>query len=265
MQSALEVLAWRLQYEESRAAGSLPGLPPVPAQLAEHPDWGRYFQRRVELLVQAAARCRAEAAVWTAEAAPTWAARFAGVDRDLTGELAVWRAVNAVPDTDTRPTGPPRSDLAGWRSQRDLDRKPEKGLLAATPSHNFSAREVADTIDPRLTRDAHWPALERQLDIAHRNGHDIAALIRRAAARSLPDDQPAAALSWRLIDAIATSQSKHEAHPDETASRPSQRGVARPHVDEPKPAQPRPPEIDYARAFGNKPTPGAGIRRQQSG
>ena len=153
---AAAVLAWRLQYDESRAPGPLPGLPPVPTQLAQHPDWGRYFDRRVELLHRDAALCRAEAAAWTADTAPAWAAPF--VERDVVGELAVWRAVNAVPDTDTRPTGPPREDLAGWRSQRDLDQKVEKEVPAATACHNFSARELADTIDPRLAQDPHWPS-----------------------------------------------------------------------------------------------------------
>lgn len=160
---AAAVLAWRLQYDESRAPGPLPGLPPVPTQLAQQPNWGRYFERRIELLGTDADRWQAEAAGWTAETAPAWAVRFVG--RDVVGELAVWRAVNAVPDADTRPTGPPRQDLVGWRSQRDLDRKVEWEVPAATACHNFSAPELADTTGPRLTRDAHWPALERQLEV----------------------------------------------------------------------------------------------------
>jgi hypothetical protein len=82
--------------------------------------------------------------VWTAETAADWAARFAERDRDLTGELAVWRAVNAVPDTDTRPTGPPRMDFAGWRGQHDLDRRTERGVLPTIACHNFSAQALAD-------------------------------------------------------------------------------------------------------------------------
>ena len=35
--------------------------------------------------------------------------------------VAVWRAAHAVPDTDSRPTGPPRDDLHGHRAQHDLD------------------------------------------------------------------------------------------------------------------------------------------------
>lgn len=231
----------------------------MPTQLAQHPEWGRYFDRRVELLRRDAGLCRTEAAAWTAETAPAWAAPF--VEGDVVGELAVWRAVNAVSDTDTRPTGLPREDLAGWRSQRDLDQKVEREVPDAAAGHNFSARELADTIDPQLARDAHWPTLERQLEIAHRDGHDIVGLTHRVTAEPLPDEQPAAALGWRLVDALATSRRKHEVDPDEMPSTPSRHLTRRGHIDERKPASPRPPEMDYARAFGNKPTPGAGIRR----
>jgi hypothetical protein len=47
---AAAVLAWRLQCDESRAPGPLPGPPPVHTQVAQHPDWGHYFDRRVEVL-----------------------------------------------------------------------------------------------------------------------------------------------------------------------------------------------------------------------
>jgi hypothetical protein len=257
------VLSWRLQYEDSRSPGPLPGLPPVPAQLAHHPEWGRYFDRRIELLTRDADLCRAAAAMWTAETAPVWAARFAGHDRDLTGELAVWRAVNAVPDTDTRPTGPPRTDLAGWRSQHNLDRRTERGVFGTTPCHNFSAQALADGIDPRLVGDPHWQALARQLENAHHEGVDITAVARLAASeRPLPDEQPAAALRWRIVDAIAASHTNQDAGPSKTTGVPLQRTASRrTYVREPAPARSRPPDIDYARAFGNKPAPGRGVSR----
>jgi hypothetical protein len=97
------------------------------------------------------------------------------VERDVVGELAVLRAVNSVPDTDSRPTGPPRQDLAGWR-QRDLDQKVESGVPAGPACHNFSARELADTIDPQLTRDEDWPTLKRKLEVAQRDGQFVAGL-----------------------------------------------------------------------------------------
>lgn len=110
----------------------LPGLRPVPTQLAQHPGWGRYFDRRAELLRRDAELCRDDAAAWTGESAPAWAAPF--VERDVVGELAVWRAVNSAPDADTRPTGPRRDDLAGWRSQRDLDQRVEREVRLPRPA-----------------------------------------------------------------------------------------------------------------------------------
>jgi hypothetical protein len=88
--------------------------------LPNTPSGVHYFDRRSELVTRDADRCRAVAAMWTAETAPAWAARFAGHDRDLTGELAVWRTVNAVPDTDTRAVGMqtragrPTHQASGW-------------------------------------------------------------------------------------------------------------------------------------------------------
>lgn len=104
---AAAVLAWRLQSDESRAPGPLPGLPPVPTQLAQHPDWGRYLKHRVELLSRDANLCRTEAAAWTAETAPAWAAPF--VEGDVVGELAVWRAGQRDPrrrQSADRPSAP---------------------------------------------------------------------------------------------------------------------------------------------------------------
>jgi hypothetical protein len=100
---AAAVLAWRLQYEESRSPGPLPGLPPIPAQLAQHPDRGRYFERRIELLARDATRCGADAATRSRDTAPDWVVPLAD-DRELIRDVAVWRAVNAVRDTDARPT-----------------------------------------------------------------------------------------------------------------------------------------------------------------
>jgi hypothetical protein len=201
--------------------------------------------------------------MWTAETAPAWATRFVEHDRDLTGELAVWRAVNAVPDTDARPTGPPRADLAGWRSQHELDRRTERRVFGSSACHNFSAQALADGIDPRLAGDPHWSALARQLENAHHQGVDISALARHAASgRPLPDEQPAAALHWRLVDAIAATRTKQHPDTSKTTGVPLQRTASRrTYVDEPAPARSRPPDIDYARAFGNKPAPGRGVSR----
>jgi hypothetical protein len=103
--------------------------------------------------------------------------------------------------------------------------------------------------------------MARQLEIAHRDGHDVAGLTRRLTVGPLPDEQPAVALRWRLVDALATSRTKDETDPKEMPSTPSGHLAPRGQIDEPKPAQPRPPEIDYARVLGDKSTPGRGVGR----
>src|SRR4249919_2157004 len=58
---------------------------------------------------------------------------------------------------------------------------------------------LATSIDPRLTTDPYWPQLADRLTAAGRAGLDVAALaIAVAADQALPDEQPAAALWWRL-------------------------------------------------------------------
>jgi conjugative relaxase-like TrwC/TraI family protein len=257
---AAAVLAWRLQYEESRSPGPLPGLPPVPAQLAQHPDWGRYFERRIQLLARDAASCGADAATWTRDTAPDWAVPLAA-DRQLIRDVAIWRAASTVRDTDTRPTGPRREDLRGQLAQRDLDQRINRWQIVEPGRRSFSARALADSIDPRLTHDPHWTALARQLDIAHRDGADIAALTRRAVSeRPLPDEQPAAALRWRVVAALSESHDSREIKDSTTTPAPGLSVAGRRHMEEPS-ARPRRPDIDSRRAFGNQPTPGRGVSR----
>ena len=55
------------------ATGPLPWLPSVPRQLAEDDFWGRYFDRRHELIQRHGTAVRAAATRWTAETAPAWA------------------------------------------------------------------------------------------------------------------------------------------------------------------------------------------------
>jgi hypothetical protein len=100
------------------------------------------------------------------------------------------------------------------------------------------------------------------LDIAHRDGADIAALTRRAASeRSLPDEQPAAALRWRIVAALSASQDSREIRDGTTTSAPGLRVAGRRYVEEPTRARPRRPDADFTRAFGNQPAPGRGLRR----
>jgi hypothetical protein len=215
----------------------------------------------MELLARDVYRCRADAATWTCDTAPDWAVSLAE-DRQLTRDVAVWRAASAVRDTDARPTGPRREDLRGHLAQRDLDRRINRWQIVEPGRRSFSARALAESIDPRLTHDPHWTALARKLDIAHRDGADIAALTRRAVSeRPLRDEQPAAALRWRIVAALSESQDSREIKDGRTESAPGLGVAGSRYVEEPTRARPRRPDIDDRRAFGNQPAPGRGVTR----
>lgn len=86
-----------------------------------------------------------------------------------------------------------------------------------------AAARLAETIHPGITADPQWPTLAHQLAAADRAGIDHAELRRIATGRPLPIEQPAAALAYRVIDAIGERP---------TSAQP------------PKPAPPRPYETN---------------------
>ncbi|WP_242611353.1 MobF family relaxase [Blastococcus saxobsidens] len=182
--------------------GPLPWLPGIPAALADDPRWGPYLTARADHVTTCAARVTSTATEMTAATAPTWAQRLLGPDHEaLRADLAVWRAALAVPDSDRRPTGPPRLPAAERRSQTQLD----EAVTAAGPVRDSSVwAALADGIDPHIRRDEHWPVLADRLAAADRAGLDAAGMLAAVAAeRPLPDDLPAAALWWRLSPHVA--------------------------------------------------------------
>ncbi|MBN1097160.1 relaxase domain-containing protein [Blastococcus sp. TML/C7B] len=186
----------------SGPAGPLPWLPGIPAALADDPRWGPYLAARADHVTTCAARVASAVVEMTAATAPTWAQRLLGPDHEaLRADLAVWRAALAVPDSDRRPTGPPRRPAAERRSQTRLD----EAVTAAAPARDSSVwAALADGIDPRIRRDEHWPVLADRLAAADRAGLDAAGMLAAVAARRpLPDDLPAAALWWRLSPHVA--------------------------------------------------------------
>ncbi|UOY04031.1 MobF family relaxase [Blastococcus sp. PRF04-17] len=189
------VLDWRLHLPGP--AGPLPWLPGVPAALAADPHWGPYLAARATHLDTCAARVADTAAAMTAATAPTWAQPLLDpAHAALRADLAVWRAALAVPDRDRRPTGPPRLPAAERQHQRRLD---DAAAAVGGAKGGSVWAALADSIDPRIRRDPHWPALADRLAAADRAGRDAAGLVAAVAAqRPLPDDLPAAALWWRL-------------------------------------------------------------------
>jgi DNA primase catalytic core len=197
---AAAVLDWRLRptQRRGRAAGPLPWLPAIPDALTTDPQWGHFLRHRADQVTTAAAGVAANARAWTPSSAPGWAAGLLDRDRELITDLAVWRTAHDVADTDHRPTGPRQPATADARAQRVLDRRTARAL--GNPEGATSRwRPVVASLDPRISSDPYWPTLADRLSAADRAGIDVTALVKAIGVeRPLPDEQPAAALWWRL-------------------------------------------------------------------
>jgi hypothetical protein len=189
------VLDWRIQNLNKVATGGpLPWLPSIPRPIAADPDWGLYVEARSRLVAELANQVRSNAG----GEAPTWAAvRRALVPAELIADIQIWRAATQVDPSDPRPTGPPQLGQATRAWQQRLDQR-----LAATDTHT-DWRQMLATQAPSATADPFLPELEERLGNLTRAGFAATNLIRSAAAAGLlPDDHPAAALWWRILDQL---------------------------------------------------------------
>jgi DNA primase catalytic core len=190
---AAAVLDWRLDATRRAPAGPLPWLPGIPERLAADPKWGAYLTERASLVTTLAGEVRQQAT--EATRTPAWVGDGPPPPTTLLGEVAVWRAAMAVPDTDLRPTGEPQFAAAAARHQRRLDKQlaTDRNPALAEWSPLFA------TISPAIGNDAHQARLARQLARLSRAGIDATGLLASAAAEGvLPDDHAAAALWWRI-------------------------------------------------------------------
>src|SRR4029453_12784315 len=150
---------------------------------------------------------------------------------ELIADVQVWRAATQVDPSDLRPTGPPELSHATQAWQRQLDKRlparpPEpppapqawqrqldKRLAADTPTDRQWRRLLA-TEAPSATADPFLPELEEKLSNLTRAGFDATHLLRSAAAAGpLPDDHPAAALWWRILDQLPETPNQEPAAP----------------------------------------------------
>jgi conjugative relaxase-like TrwC/TraI family protein len=201
------VLDWRLGFATATgstdhsnlaAGGPLPWLPSVPAALRDDPYWGGYLIAADAAVRQQAAAVRDQATEWTPTDAPAWAAPLVDLAPELTADLAVWRAATGVRPDDWRQTADPQLPAAEASGQRGLDERIAR-VLGDPNAATTTWKPLADSIDPRVTTDPYWPILAGQLTAAQRAGIDITTLAQVVAADGpLPDEQPAAALWWRL-------------------------------------------------------------------
>jgi conjugative relaxase-like TrwC/TraI family protein len=191
------VLDWRLDDTRlHNTLAPLPWLPGLPDRIANNPDWGPYLAARARLIIDLADQVRtaerADASSWVVER------RFLP-SADLVAETQVWRAAMQVQPADLRPTGPTESSLLARVWQLRLD----KQLMAADIAQDQQRTNILVKQIPNLIKDSFLPSLVDRLEGLDRAGFDATALVRSAAAKGpLPDDHPAAALWWRILDEL---------------------------------------------------------------
>ena len=151
---------------------------------------------------------------------------------ELIADLQVWRAATQVDPSDLRPTGPPQLGRAAGIFQQQLDQR-----LAARDTHaDRQWRRLLAAEVPSAAADPFLPELEERLANLTRAGFDATHLLRSAAAAGpLPDDHPAAALWWRILDQLPETPNQDAATPEAV---PATRRVTTPSRDQ-KPPTPR--------------------------
>jgi DNA primase catalytic core len=185
------VLDWRLP---NPGAGPLPWLQAVPRKLADDAIWGPYLTTRADRICALAERVRSDAESWPPAATPSWAVPLGA---DLRGEVAVWRAAYAVPDADSRPTGPSQEGSQAKSHQRALDRR----VRAATGGRFPVANEIHDLLPDAVAGDPALGRLTAHLGALTNAGINVTDLLGKAIAgpRPLPDEHGADALWWRIV------------------------------------------------------------------
>ena len=196
------VLDWRLDPsgEHSGGSGPLPWLPRIPVVLAQHPVWGPYLAGLADDVDVTADRVRGAAANIPVESAPRWSLPVTG-DRELMGDIAVWRAAQQVEGDDLELLGVHRfyRAPADVRAMKALTRRIEAhlGPKDAAPAPAWSAVVVEQ--HPHLRSDAYWPVVVRRIEQAAKAGIKVEPMLHAALARGpLPDEHPASALWYRL-------------------------------------------------------------------
>lgn len=206
------VLDWRLDPSgrHSHRTGPLPWLPAIPPPLHTHPQYGPHLAAQARDITTTATAITTTARAWTPATAPAWARPYlTDTSRDLLVELALWRAGHHVPDADHRPTGPTVYPTAERRHQHTLTQDAARHVSV----HRASGQDwtaLAHHHDHRLLADPYWPVLADHLTAAATTGtDDIHTWVRQAIQTGpLPDEQPAAALRWRL------ARFSDQPHPD---------------------------------------------------
>jgi AAA domain-containing protein len=198
------VLDWRLADPSLLGRyRPLPWLPSIPDRIDAEPTWGPYLHARSHLVAQLVDQIRLNAG----GEVPAWVVNTrTQVSTELIADIQVWRAVNEVDAGDLRPTGEPQ--YGGARVWQELL---DQRLTAVATYEDWRWRQLLATQAPSAIADSFLPELTERLSNLSRAGFDASMLVRSAdAAGPLPDDHPAAALWWRILDQIPTKTPNHD-------------------------------------------------------
>ena len=140
---------------------------------------------------------------------PGWPSGRSAPAPDLLGDLAVWRAAQAIPDSDPRPTGPaqPAKALARW--QNVLDARLGAGNTATLTDWTSFLHALV----PATRHDDYTPQLAEHLADLASTGIDAKTLLHIAAGAPLPDDHATSALWWRFQNHLPNPQNLGKAFP----------------------------------------------------
>ncbi|MCO7218290.1 MobF family relaxase [Klenkia sp. PcliD-1-E] len=196
---AAAVLDWRIGPPgPDGPPPPLPWLPATPQVLGEDPVWGSYLTRRANRVRDHAQAVADRATSWTPTSAPMWARPLSG-DPALLRDLAVWRAATSTEPSDPRPTGGPSTTAADAAHQQHLDDRVRRCVGASTTDAVRWAAALRGAA-PDVIDDPYWPVLLDKLTTARISDPNGRSLLAALTVRPLPDEQPAAALWWRLVD-----------------------------------------------------------------
>jgi len=122
-----------------------------------------------------------------------------------------------VQPADLRPTGPLQSSLLARTWQHRLN----KQLAAADIAQDQQWRDLHVKRIPNMIKDSFLPSLVDRLERLDRAGFDATGLVRSAATKGpLPDDHPAAALWWRILDELPPRPPNNSEQPRPALARP---------------------------------------------
>ena len=203
------VLDWRLDDPVTAGSGPLPWLPGIPQRTPRRPALAGVPDRPVRASSPTSpARCVTKPPTRrTPRPGGPLVAR--SPTPDLLGDLAVWRAANAIPDSDHRPTGPTQPIKANAVWQHELDARLGDSNTATLAAWTALVHHLV----PATRHDDYTPQLARHLAELSDAGVDAHALLHTTTGAPLPDDHAASALWWRIQNHLLNRQQLSEPEP----------------------------------------------------